>query len=220
MSDALAVPEQAQVPDLVRADPARTITAEDLAFPRLYIGQSISKHVKRREVDEGDLFVAQDADDPDPQIVAPVGSEEGVLFHVLDLRKGKSRSIDGVLETWRYDDPNVPADAWTTYTYFVALPEVDEDLPFRWLLTKSGRPAAQKINTVLQRLSGTKPPHEVAFRVTTGIKTNKKGQEYYVARVRPVEPTEKSLEVARTMASLVEQSQDKVTDASGDNPAI
>lgn len=196
MSDSteVAVPEKGNLPALA-FDGTQALTVEDIALPRLYVAQAITNAVQEGTVKSGALFVAQDADDPDPAILADRGDEDGVTLHVLALRRGKSRSIDGVLETWRYDDPNVPDDAWTTYTYATAIPSYETDLPIRWLLTRTGRPAAQKINTVLLRLPDDTPPYTVAFKVTTVERSNDKGR-YYIPRVTPTEPTDENVEVA------------------------
>lgn len=222
MGSEVAQASKSQVPAL--RDP-RIITAEDIAIPRLYIGQAISKPVEEGLVKSGNIFTAQDDSDPDPQVLAEGGEADtdGVVIHVLDLRKGISRSIDGVLETWAYNDPNAPVPcketgAWTVYTYFVAIPEYADDIPFRWLLSRSAQPAAQKINTVLMRNKGGTPPYEYAFRVTTTKRSNKKGQQYFVPRVAQIEPASASVQVAADLYSLVEANQARVSAAhSADN---
>jgi len=228
MGSDVAVQQEGQVPAL-RGDSARTLTAEDISFPRLYIGQAISNAVQDGLVAIGDIFVATDGDDPDPQVIAEDGDEDGVLFHVLDLRKGISRTTDdGGLETWAYDDelapkPGKATGAWVSYMYFLAIPDVDEDVPVRFLLSRSGQPAARKINTVLLRLNEAGEAHyNQAFRLTTAERMNREKKRYRVPRIRPVEPTEQSLEVATKLYSLVQQNQQKVDEASGqsEGPAI
>lgn len=179
-------------------DPGSQITAEDLALPRLYVAQAITNAVQDGAVKAGALFVAQDADDPDPQVLADKGSDEGVLIHVLALRKGKSISENGELRTFRHDDPAAPAEAWTTYTYALLVPGYETTLPVRWLLTRTGRPAAQKINTVIYRTSGEKPPYESAFRITTVERSNDKGR-YFIPRVAPAEATDENVEAAAVL---------------------
>lgn len=196
------------------------LDAEDFVLPRLYLGQSITTAVEDGLVESGAFFVATDKDDADPTVLAPKGSEDGVVLHVLALRKGKSVSIDGELTTYAYDDPNAPEDAWTTYTFAVAIPSYDSDLPVRWLLTRTGRPAAQKINTILARAAGSKAPHEVAFRLTAVQRQNDKGR-YYVPRVQPIEASEADVEVAATLAAALSDSFAGYTQATSTNaPAI
>lgn len=206
------------VPALVH-QPALEIEAEDVALPRMYIGQYMSDHVKDKSSDvaAGDIFSAVGSDDPDPQVLFD-GDGEGVLIHVLGLRKGKSLSVDGELETWSYDDPDAPAEAWTTYNYFVFLPEVDQDVPYKWLLTRTGKPAAQQINTVLKRAEGRGPSWSVAFRVTTAQRKNRKG-EYFVPRVRQVDAEEDHVAQAEKLAQMI-AGVSAEAQATGDEPAI
>jgi hypothetical protein len=215
--------QEGQVPAL-RRDPARDLTLEDVSLQRLYLGQAISKAVVRGRVKFGDIFVADDKDDPNPTILATGDDAHGedatgVTFHVLDLRKGKSRSIQGVLETWRYDDPNAPQDAWTTYTFFIAVPSYDEEAPLRYLLTKTARPTAQKINTVLARLPEGEPYYRTAFRLTCEHTQNEKG-EYYVPRVTPVDASEESIAVAANLYRLLAASEPVIVKNSGEDPSF
>lgn len=222
----LAETKGADVPDLYRGSSAFDITAEDIAFPRMYIGQGLSNAVQDGLVGLGDIYIAQDADDADPTVLYKRGDpdEKGVVFHPLLLVKGKSRSIDGQLETWRWGDPDVPPDAWTTYTYFVTLDNdlANRDIAYRYLLTRSGKPAALKINGVLSELAGEAPSYTAAFRLTTAERFNKNKQRYFVPRVARVEPTEQGLKQAADLAELVEANRPKAFEAANtaDEPAI
>lgn len=213
MADAEIAVQESAVPALVTT-PALEIEAEDVELPRLYIGQYSSEAVKRQNATAGDLFVANGADDEEPNILEPP-----VRFHVLAMRKGKSLSIDGDLETWAFNDPDAPADAWTTYNYVVYLPEVDtDDLPVKWLLTRTGRPAAKQINLALKKNEGRGPAWVNAFEVTTADRKNQKG-EYFVARVRPVDAEEDHVKAAEALAVQISGQQADVQ-ATGEEPAI
>lgn len=195
------------VPDLVRSRDPYAITADDIAIPRLYLGQAISKPVEEGLVKSGQFFVAQDDSDPDPQVVADVG--ESFDLHVLDLRKGISRSIEGVLESWAFDDPTAPVPcketgAWTTYTYIVAIPAAATDLPYRWLLSRSAQPAAQKINVTILRNQDSTPIYKHGFRISATKRANKKGQQFYVPQVAQIEPTNDSLVVAEALFPIAQ----------------
>lgn len=207
---------KAQVPDLVRA-PVLDITAEDIALPRIYIGQFMSEHVKQQLVKPGSIFTASGADDPDPQVLSTLEGE-GVIVHVLGMRKGKSFSDGGELQLYDYNDPSAPDDAWITYNYTVCLPEVDEEVPYKWLLTRTGRPAAKQINTVLAKQSDKGPCWVNAFRFTTAQRENAKG-EYFVARCAPIEADKQHIEIAESLGILVSGSTAEVQ-ATGDQPAI
>lgn len=169
-STAVAEREAPAVPALAPT-PATTITAEDIAIPRLYVANYMSEAFKRGRAKFGDVFLGAGADDTDPQVLWSLGSSDpGVLAHVLHLRKARSWDMGvkgGPLTTWDFEDPTAPEEAWTTYTYTVILPEVDVDMPARMLLTKSGKPVAQKINTVLARNAAQGPSWINAFRITS-----------------------------------------------------
>jgi hypothetical protein len=166
----VATREAPPVPALAPT-PATTITAEDIVVPRLYVGNYMSDAVKHQLVRFGDVYLADSADDSEPRVLWSLGSSEpGVLAHVLHLRKGKSFSEQGSgsqLQVWDFDDPTADSRAWTTYQYTLILPEVDPDMPAKLLLTKSGKPTAQKINTVLGRSAAQGPSWINAFRLTS-----------------------------------------------------
>lgn len=209
MSEELANQETGQVPDLVR--PALDIGVEDIVLPRIKIGQYSTKQVKNRGLDvtAGDIFSASSEDEGDVLWEAKPGDDNkptakgGVLIHVLTLRKGKSWTDPETkeLQTYSFDDPAAPADAWTTYNYLVAVPEVDDEVPFKWLFTKTGRPAAQQINTVLSKNASRGPAWNSAFRLSTAFRGNPKG-DYYVPRVHVEDAKPKNIEIAENLATI------------------
>lgn len=221
MADSTAVEKAApaQVPDLVRT-PALEITAEDVALPRIYLGQYMTEAVKHKLVDFGDVFTASGPDDPDPQVLWKLNSkDEGVLFHVLALKKGKSFSDGGELQLYDYDDPSAPAEAWITYNYTVALPEVDEEVPYKLLLTRTGRNTAKQINTVLKKNEGRGPAWATGFRLTAVQRENAKG-EFVVPRIAVVnEPPIEAVKSAETLALMIAGSTAEYH-STGEEPAI
>lgn len=196
---------QSSVPALY--DPASSIDADDIEFPRLYIAQATHQFVQDGLAKSGALVLASGGDDPDPVILAQPGDSKGVDLHILSLRKSKSDSVDGELVRYNFDDPDVPPTAWTVYTYFVALPGVEDDVPVKWILTRSGKPAAQKMNTVLARAAGSAPPFMTAFNLTTAERRDAaKGHRWFVPRVKPIEPSEDAVAVAGKLFDLVNRS--------------
>jgi hypothetical protein len=221
MTDSTEVAETtgAGVPALV-STPAIEIDAGDVALPRVYIGQYSSDQVVDKRVEFGDIFTALGQDDPAPNVVHNVDTEDGVLLHVLGLRKGKSLSQDGELELFAFDDPNAPPEAWVTYQYVVALPEVDQELPFKMLWTRSATPAAKQVNLVLAKNASRGPAWLNAFRVTTAFRSNEKGR-WYVPIVRPVDADPEHVELCESLAALAADTpQDTEFASGGDDPAI
>jgi hypothetical protein len=143
-----------------------------------------------------------------------------VDFYVLDLKKGKSLSVDGNLFTYAFDDPDAPEKCWTTYTYLIAAPAVSEQIPLRWLLTRTGRPTAQRINQVISLNAGQKPIYACGFNLTTKETKNDKGR-FFVPVVTPIEPTDEGLKVAEQLYTLYAQAaQRAVSKPASDEPAI
>jgi hypothetical protein len=142
-----------------------------------------------------------------------------VDFNVLALRKSKSISVNGELVRFNFDDPDVPPEAWTVYTYFVALPGNEDDVPVKWILTRSGKPAAQKINTVLARTAGEQPSFMSGFNLTTSERHDaQRGHRWHVPRVKQIEPSEAELAVAERLYKMVNQGPARARHA--DEPAI
>lgn len=216
-STEVAQRSQAQVPALAPT-PATEITADDVALPALKLGQFMSEHVQEERVKAGSIFTALGSDDPDPQTIWTPDADEGVLVHILDLKKGKSISEGGELVLFDFNDPDAPPDAWVTYNYVVALPEVDPDVPCKWLLTRTGRPCAQQINLVLTKNAARGPAYELAFEVTAAPRENDKGK-FFVPRARHVEAKAENVEVAKTLAEMISGRSDEVR-STGEEPAI
>lgn len=192
-----------QVPDLVRPS-ASQITAEDISLSKIYVGQFITKAVTDELVKAGDIFAATGQDDNEPQVLVKKGAKEGLRFHVLGLRKGRSLSVKGQkLRTFAFDDPEgIELGAGVTYTYTVALPDVDPDVPFTVLFKRSGSPAARKINTVIMKHQISGPQHEVAFELTSSERESDDGK-YYVPQVRQLEARPDDVATAAELAELI-----------------
>lgn len=220
-SKAVAERPQASVPDLVRT-PALQIDSDDIVLPRIYVGQFMSAAVQEQLVKMGDVYTATSGDDPDPQVhfsIGDTGPDAGLLFYVLGLRKAKSYSeAGGELELYDFDDPNAPADAWVTYNYTTFCPTVDADVPCKLLLTRTGRPTALQINTVLKKNSITGPAWINAFRLTTIARENKKGK-YAVARVVQVAANPDHVDAAAVLATQM-ASAPAAFESTGEQPAI
>lgn len=202
--------------------PALDISAEDVTLPRLAVGQFMSNVVQEGLVKAGSLYLHLGADDADPNVVYdPKVGGEGVLIHVLGMRKGKSLVVDGQLLRYAANDPDAPAEAWTTYDYFVALPEVDETIPGKFLLTRASAPAAKQMNLVLAKgQQAGKSAHELAFRVSTLARENAKGK-YFVVRVKPVEATQENVAIAQSMVDMIGGTAvEQTSTAAADAPAI
>ena len=222
----LEKPETANVPDLVRT-PALEIESQDVALPKLKLGQFTADAVKAQLVPAGSLYTTVGPDDPDPEtLLAPAGrgakdtsaAESGVKFYVLGMTKGWMYSEQGSsdFETWEWNDPSRHPDAWVTYRYTVAIPEVDEEVPYTLIMTKSAKPAAKQMNTVLAK-SGRLPWH-TAFEVRTKHKS-KGSNEWFIPLITTVETDADEIKVAEKLAIMV-AGQAAEFNSTGEEPAI
>lgn len=205
-----------ELPALVDT-PSLGITADDVAVPRIHIGQFMSKAVqntKETGISAGDLYFAVGQEDPEPVILDPP-----VKFHVLALRKGKSYSDDGgPLERYDYDDPDAPAGAWVTYDYTVFLPEVDASVPFKVLLTRTGLGTARQLNTIIRRT--TEPFFALAFHLSVAERENTKGR-FWIPVVRQIEADPSQASAAGEMLlSLSDNGMDSAGASATDQPDI
>jgi hypothetical protein len=179
-STEVATTEAPQVPALAPT-PALNLDASDIALSRIYTGQFMSQAVQARRVNLGDIYAATSADDPDPEVLwayheGNLEPGEGVLAHVIGLRKGKSvQDGSGGLALFDFTDPEAPEDAHVTYNYTLACPELDTDVPYRLTLAKTGTKTAQRINTAILRAAHLGPSYALAFRLTTRVTKNAKG---------------------------------------------
>lgn len=190
------------------------IGSDDIALPRVKVGQ---KMTKADGVTIGQIFASTGEDDAEI-LYDPKKSKVGVLIHILGLTRGKSISDGGELVSWAYNDPDAPSDAWTTYNYLLCLPEVDTDLPYKWLFTRTGAPSAKQMNTVLKR-NATVPPYTLAFRVETKQKENPKGV-FAVPRVTQVEADPAHVVSAERLAQMIAGSSPDQPVSGADEPAI
>lgn len=199
MSKAVAVPDQAQLPDLA-STPATELTAADITPPTLYLGHRLTGAVGDGRVNYGDLFVAFGPDDPEPTVVWEAGSSEpGVLFHPLHMTKSWTWSDGDTLLSWPFDATGEPpAEAlqiqensgkpvFLTFNYILLVPDYDPLMPVSLRLnSRSQRPAANAIN--IETLRSSAPMLSHAFRITTAVKPRGKS-DYVVPVVRKVEAT-------------------------------
>lgn len=226
-SKAVAVPPKQEIAPLYDRN-TFDIGTEDIALPKVYICQPLTKAVQDEIAKSGNVIVAAGPEDPDAEVVFAepdkngknaVAFPEGVLFRVLRLDRGKSYSEPGQqLQTWAYDDPNAHEDAWTTYTYTVVLPEVDPDMPHKFLLTRSNRGTAKRMNLLLAKALQKGNLYDVAFRLTTERKSNEHGT-WHVAVVKVVS-SDDGVDAAESLSDMVNVTPSAPVAAPADAPAI
>ncbi len=211
MSESVAVQNLPQTPAL-------DIESSDMQLPRVRIGQFMSAAVQEQLVKPGAVYTSTGEDDPAPVVLWDPKSKgaPGLLFHVLDLTKGRSCMVDGSFERYGYDDPDAPPEAWVTYDYLVCLPEADQEVPYKMLFTRTQTACAKAINTVLKKNEARGPAYTTAFRLTTVERENAKGK-FFVPRATVVEADQLEAVTPMALAMTAVRSPARST---GDEPAI
>lgn len=213
-----------EVPQLA-ATPSLELDADDILRRRVYIGQPLTHSVTEQRAKSGDVFVAAGAEDPDPEVLytGPYDAEKnpGVLFHVLNMRKGKSLKVGNDFMVYPFNDPDNPApkEADTTYNFDLVLPEHDEDLPYKFTLSRSGRGTALKIIDVLVRASINGPLYNSAFHMWSIEKSGSVGK-WYVAQVKPAKANKKHVEIAASLDTMFGPQTAQPALARSNQPAI
>jgi hypothetical protein len=197
------------LPDLYRPAVTADIDASDIKLPKLKIGQFGTPQVQEGLVKAGSLFTHLTREDAD-EILTNTGdgipAADGLEFYVLGIRKAWSLTDDNdELQTWEDHDPSRPQNAQRTYTYTVAIPSVDEQMPFNLLLKSSSTPAAKQINLLLKKYEAAGDVTQLAFLIGSKRRENvDKGHKWYVAQVTTApEPTDAKGRKAREAAQAV-----------------
>lgn len=204
MSNDVAVRATAEVAPLYDRS-TFDVDASDFALPKVYICQPLTKSVQDGLAKPGDVIVAAGPEDPDAEVVVEFKNPaDGLLFHVLRMDKGKSFSENnGPLQTWAFNDPEAHPDAWVTYFYTLALPEVDGDMPHKLLLTRSNQGTAKRINMQLGKaLQKGGNLYDLAFRLTTEPR-QKDNHKWHVVVVKLATATQDGIDTAESLSDMV-----------------
>lgn len=145
------------------------ITADDVSLPRMRIVQTSGDHFKARRFEEGDIVIGAASDDVNAEKVGD--SENGVVFHVLDMVKKKSGEDEaGNYRSYNLGDPETPAGAKDSYEYTLCIPEFDTMMPVLYTFGGSAARIGEGINTALAKHQQSAAPYELAFKMTTAVK--------------------------------------------------
>jgi hypothetical protein len=175
---------------------------DDIKLPRIYLMQQLSEFVKDGSARSGDIVMAGDTDDVPVHLLDRKDGPDSFTAYVVNRRKFAATTAGGGIEFHSDNkrDPQDP-DSWEGWFFDIAVE--GEQLPIRWMLWKTaGRPAAQAINTLIQRALGNGETDPVCIEVKTKSKTNKKGQEYFVPVIAKGTPSKEGLEKAYAVREL------------------
>lgn len=201
----------AVVPSLAPT-PSLDVDKNDVALPKIKLGHPQNAAVVDGLVPAYSIFSTLGADDAEPQVLHEVDKGDGVLIHVLNVRKRKSivldkngqptKERDGELHIWDFRDEAAHPLAKTNYTFDLCLPEVDPDVPFTLFMKATATPAARNIITVLLKNSERGPSYINAFRLTS--KKNSKDEFRWATPViKIVEATDEGVAASSVLSELV-----------------
>lgn len=133
--------------------------APDVQSPSIYVMHGQSSAVQNQIARPGEVILALGKDDTNPDFLIG-GPDNRDHFNAVVISREVSYAImprDSDME-WinkeQYDSERLAGnrDAWTVYRYLLAIPEFDEVLPARLMLTKTGgRITAKALNTIIDR---------------------------------------------------------------------
>lgn len=199
---------------------------DDIKLPRIYLQQALSEFVKNGDARPGDVVIAGDTDDVPTHLIDRKNGPESFTAYVVNRKKFAATTSGGGIE-FHPDNKRDLQDPESWEGWFFDLAIEGEPLPVRWMLWKTaGRPAAQSINTLIQRAIGNGDTDPVCIVVKTKTKTNNRGQEYYVPVIGIGTPTKEGLESAynvRKLALALRESrfsENDGPDESGNQPGI
>lgn len=212
------------VPALANTPSSMQVDADDIQRRRLYIGQPLSGAVTEGIAKNGDLYVSAGQDDPDPQVLwtGKYDSQKnpGIVVHALRQSKSWTYAPDNnTFEKYDFTDTERPEGCDKTYDFEFAIPEVDEELPYKFSMRRSNAGAGRKMIDVLIRNSISGPIYQTAFRLWTAQKETKSGSKYWVVQLTPVDADPKNVTIAEGLSSLVTPGTQTVV-TSGNTPAI
>ena len=186
------------MPSLYSPGGSADLDAGDLLMSKVYLMQDLSYLVKQRLFVPGDAVIAMAADDEGAKPLVTEDNPEATLY-ILDRQRTVIRDEDGQFEFLANDYRPGPEerDVWVGFNYLVLAPDVDPDMPAKWLLIKTaGTFVYRRLNTIIEQASARGAEGPYAIKITTSKRANKKGQEYAVFQVAPSEGTDEGRKLA------------------------
>lgn len=188
-----------QLAERATAEVRAQIEAEDLAVPRMYVGQPGSAQVQENRVPAGSIFLAIDAEDPNPEGLYKQGGE-GVRVHFLTFSKvWVYTDADGSFRVTE-DRPDDDLEPTRGYQMLFCLPEWDPEMPVSMLFKVTGLQAARRILTEIARANAA--PWALAFALSTMPRKNDKGR-WHQPVVTPTPAKDEHVAAAAKLAALI-----------------
>ncbi len=215
MSNEIAVPTAPALPSMYES-----VENTDRQLPSIYLLQGLSQAVQSGLGKPGQVIVGLGADDPDPDFLIGEDSDHFVAY-ILDRRRSWARYVQGGQMEW-LDEEEFKAcraagdrDVWTNWHYTACIPDVDEVVPMRLMLSKTaGLKASKNLNFIIDKslAMGQIPVAKFTVQENTSKQT---GSKYYSLAVTATDADSEGAEVAAK-----QQSYFSATRAQDDRPAL
>ena len=186
-----------------------TVEATDRQLPSIYLLQGLSQAVQNNIGKPGDVIVGLGADDPAPTFL--IGGEAGsdsFTAYILDRRRSYARYPKGGQMEWLTKDEYDLArqaqerDVWVNWHYVIAIPEVDDFVPMRLMLSRTaGLKASKALNFLVDKSLAMGSMPVARFSVTEAT-SKTTGSKYSMLMVTSAEPTQEGLDSATQQQSF------------------
>lgn len=222
MSTAIAERQEAALPAMFQR-----VESNHRQIPSIYLQQGLSTLVQDGITRPGDVIAGLGSDDPEPKWLIG-GETDATEFtgYILNRRISWARFLKGGEMEW-LDEAEFAAaqaagdrDVWTTFHYHLAVPEADDVVPMRLMLSKTaGTKPAKRINFFIDRsmAEGDMNPVPIKFTVTKLVGRQSK-QAYFAFQVAKATSDKKGLAAAKTMQDLLltaSTAEDRAPDPNG-----
>ena len=201
----------------------------DRQLPSVYLLQGLSQAVQNGIGKSGEVIVGLGADDPHPTFL--IGGDSGndsFTAYILDRRRSYARFEQGGQMEWltkeEYDEAraNRERDVWVNHHYTICVPDVDETVPMRLMLSRTaGLKPSKALNFLIDKnlAMGQIPVAEFSVGEGTSRTT---GAKYATLQVSATEGTPEGTAVAANQQSYftasVNAAEDTAKITAGDQP--
>lgn len=193
----LAVPQPAALPSMYES-----VDNADRQLPSVYLLQGLSQAVQNGIGKPGQVIVGLGADDPDPDFLITDPAKDSFTAYVLDRRRSWARYPQGGQIEWLTQDEFNEArlanerDVWENWHYTICVPEIDEIVPMRLMLSRTaGRKAAKNLNFIIDKLLAMGQMPVARFSVTE-MTSKQTGSKFHALMVTSTEASTEGLEAA------------------------
>lgn len=181
--------------------PVSVGSSEERAVPIVYLMADLSRPVKNKVAEPGNIIAALDPDDTEPYFLV---DEPGGTFRAFVLDGHRYVTRGGAGSPWeRLDNDYIRAtdgsddDVNVGYRYAISVPGASFPLYSLLLIRSAGRSAFQKVNLALDTAFHNQATDPVMIEFGAFSTNNRQGQPYFKWSAKTAKPTEDELDAVR-----------------------